>query len=99
MLSGFPKALLWRQEDMTNYELQSEFIFSRFLLKIETLQNDFFLYRLLIRKGSPDEGSLLAISFEMVSLVLNLWTHIDRFGRSRPDFEWLVSRHTHLCEL
>ncbi|KAH8197694.1 hypothetical protein TruAng_008153 [Truncatella angustata] len=88
--SEFPRVLLWCQEDIMNYDVTPNTLFSRLLLKLDALQNDFFLYRLLIRKGRPDEGSLLATSFEMVTLVLNLWTHMDRFTRMRPDFEWLV---------
>lgn len=71
-------------------EVQSSVIFMRMLLKLDALQNDFFLYRLLARKGHRDEGCLLATSFQLVSLVLILWTHLDRFAKMRPDFEWLV---------
>lgn len=84
---------------MTDYNLPSKWIFSRLILRLDGLQNDFFLYRLLLRKGQPDEGNLLATSFEMVSMVLNLWTHMDRFGRMRPDFEWLVSTSCTLMRL
>ncbi|KAK6062539.1 hypothetical protein SCUP515_13265 [Seiridium cupressi] len=87
--SEFPSVLLWRQEEVTEPEERTMFMFSRLLLKLDMLQNDFFLYRLLLRRGSPDEGCLLYTSFQMVSLVLNLWTHMDRFSRMRPDFEWL----------
>ncbi|KAK9414545.1 hypothetical protein SUNI508_11118 [Seiridium unicorne] len=88
--SEFPSVLLWRQEDVTEPGERTTFMFPRLLLKLDMLQNDFFLYRLLLRRGSPDEGSLLYTSFQMVSLVLNLWTHMDRFSKMRPDFEWLL---------
>ncbi|KAK9784005.1 hypothetical protein SCAR479_00564 [Seiridium cardinale] len=88
--SEFPSVLLWRQEEVTEPGAGTMFMFSRLLLKLDMLQNDFFLYRLLLRRGRPDEGCLLYTSFQMVSLVLNLWTHMDRFSRMRPDFEWLL---------
>ncbi|KAM0809602.1 hypothetical protein AB5N19_09946 [Seiridium cardinale] len=88
--SEFPSVWLWRQEEVTEPGAGTMFMFSRLLLKLDMLQNDFFLYRLLLRRGRPDEGCLLYTSFQMVSLVLNLWTHMDRFSKMRPDFEWLL---------
>lgn len=87
----FPHVMLWRQEEITDHSVPSSALFSRLLLKLEGLQNDFFLYRLLLQKGELDEGNLLVTSYELVSLVLNLWTHMDRFPEILPDFSWLVS--------
>jgi hypothetical protein len=91
IVAEFPQSSRWRPEDMSNPALDARVIFCRLLLKLDELQNDFFLYRLLIRTGRPDEGSLLATSFQLVSLVLTLWTNMDRFAEMRPDFAWLVS--------
>ncbi|KAI4593136.1 hypothetical protein KJ359_010060 [Pestalotiopsis sp. 9143b] len=87
----FPSSIRWRQEDMEDTETDVHVVFCRLLLRLDSLQNDFFLYRLLVRtsQGQPDEGCLLATSFRLVSMVLLLWTNMDRFQVMRPDFGWL----------
>lgn len=88
----FPTSIRWRQEDMEDTETDVHVLFCRLLLRLDSLQNDFFLYRLLVRtsQGQPDEGCLLATSFRLVSMVLLLWTNMDRFQVMRPDFGWLL---------
>lgn len=70
-----------------------ETVYSRTLVQIEQLQNIFFIERLLLRRGHPDSGELLRISYEMVTLTLTFWLHKDRFIGVRADFEWLVSSY------
>ena len=65
------------------------------LVRVEYLQNHFFAERLLLRRGHVNDGELLLISFEMVSLTLTFWVHKDRFADVRPDFEWLVRPTPH----
>ncbi|ETS73302.1 hypothetical protein PFICI_14907 [Pestalotiopsis fici W106-1] len=92
VVAEFPPSLHWQAEDMADPEVDANIVFNRLLLSLDSLQNDFFVYRLLVRtgQGQPDEGCLLATSFRMVSLVLLLWTNMDRFQVMRPDFGWLL---------
>jgi hypothetical protein len=71
--------------------VSAHLIFSRMLIQLDILLNDFFIDRLLLKKGHTGDENLLATSFELVALVLVLWTNIDRFMRMRACFEWLVS--------
>lgn len=92
VVAEFPSSLHWRPEDMEDPKADAIIVFNRLLLRLDSLQNDFFVYRLLVRtgQGQPDEGCLLATSFRLVSLVLLLWTNMDRFQAMRPDFGWLL---------
>lgn len=87
----FPQSLIYRTEDLSDPDADIEIIYARILVRLEHLQNLFFAERLLLRLGRVDEGRLLVISFEMVTLTLVFWTHQDRFAGVRRDFEWLVS--------
>lgn len=66
----------------------------RMLIKLEHLQNLFFVDKLLIRHGHVDDGDLLIRSYELVALALKLWTNKDRFDSIyiRRSFEFVVSR-------
>ncbi|KAM5343248.1 hypothetical protein ACJ41O_014214 [Fusarium nematophilum] len=87
----FPSSLTHRPEDLDDSDLDIDTVYSRILVRLEHLQNLFFAERLLLRLGQPDEGRLLIISFEMVTLTLVFWTHQSRFAIVRRDFEWLVN--------
>ncbi|KAK7420576.1 hypothetical protein QQZ08_010335 [Neonectria magnoliae] len=89
-MSQFPVGLIYRLEDLDDPEIDVETLYSRLLLRLEHLQNLFFVERLMLRHGNPDQGHLLTTSFEMVSLTLVIWTHQDRFAGIRRDFEWLL---------
>lgn len=45
----------------------------------------------MLQYGALDEGDVLVVSFEMISLALLFWTHKDKFRDIRRDFEWIVS--------
>ncbi|KAM5357821.1 hypothetical protein ACJZ2D_015882 [Fusarium nematophilum] len=80
----FPSSLTHRPEDLDDSDLDIDTVYSRILVRLEHLQNLFFAERLLLRLGQPDEGRLLIISFEMVTLTLVFWTHqIDGVCRAR----------------
>jgi hypothetical protein len=64
------------------------------LIRLAHLQTMFFLERLLLLNGSLDEGNMLLLCFEMLTLTLSIWTHKDRFVAMRRNFEWLVSNAT-----
>ncbi|KAL7619730.1 hypothetical protein AAE478_010272 [Parahypoxylon ruwenzoriense] len=57
----------------------------------------FFVERLLLRYGHEDNGDLLTISFDLVSLTLTTWTHMDRLTPMRNDCEWLVMAYAVLA--
>jgi hypothetical protein len=76
--------------ELTDPTVAARSVFPRLLVKLESLQNEFLLGRLSVRKGMPDDGTLLSTSFELVSLIVGLWTHMDRFAHVKITFEWLV---------
>ncbi len=55
------------------------------------LQNHFLLERLAIKYGDNDGQELLDIARELLSLILVLYTNLDRFLGRHHNFEWLVS--------
>lgn len=90
-MASFPPALHYDSRHLDDNEIDVGVLFARLLLRLEHLQNLFFVERLLLRLGKRDEGDLLVVSFEMVSLTLIFWTHKDTFATIRRDLEWLVS--------
>ncbi|KAK1246073.1 hypothetical protein MKX07_005142 [Trichoderma sp. CBMAI-0711] len=86
----FPSSLAYNPSEILDPDSNVNLIFARLLLQLEQLQNLFFVERLLLKHGELDEGAMLLISFQLVSLTLLFWTHKDRFAPFRNDFEWLV---------
>ncbi|KAL7936414.1 N-terminal binuclear Zn cluster-containing/DNA binding domain-containing protein [Trichoderma chlorosporum] len=86
----FPISLNYNPSDFTDPDTQVSTIFARLLLQLEQLQNLFIVERMLSKHGEVDEGGILLIAFQLVSLTLLFWTHKDRFAPFRNDFEWLV---------
>lgn len=90
-VAEFPQTLKYRAEELTDPDFSVSLYFTRLLTRLDYLQIEFLLSRLLLKRGYDAESDLLATSFETVVLTLTLWTHMDRFVRMRVDFEWLVS--------
>lgn len=92
LLPSFPTSLIYRPENFENSQIDTARVYVQIIVYLDHLQNLFFTERLLLRHGQVDEGDLLQISFELVSLTIKLWTNKDRF--SDPimvrNFEWLV---------
>ncbi|KAL6887327.1 N-terminal binuclear Zn cluster-containing/DNA binding domain-containing protein [Trichoderma longibrachiatum] len=86
----FPPSLAYNPSEILDPDSNINLIFARLLLQLEQLQNFFFVDRLLLKHGELDDGGLLLIAFQLVSLTLLFWTHKDRFAPFRNDFEWLV---------
>ncbi|KAJ0317683.1 hypothetical protein COL5a_011048 [Colletotrichum fioriniae] len=78
-----------KEEDIQNRKLDISLLYTRLIMKLEHLQNMFFIERLLAKRGH-DDGALLSVSFEMVSKTLMFWTNMDRLSCMNGDFEWLV---------
>ncbi|KAI0598429.1 hypothetical protein F4775DRAFT_183897 [Biscogniauxia sp. FL1348] len=88
-ISEFPEQLFYRAEHLEDPTVEVGVLYARLLLKLEHLQNMFFVERLLLRHGH-NQSDLLAVSFDLVSFTLPFWTHFDRLAAVRADCEWLV---------
>ncbi|KXH32860.1 fungal specific transcription factor domain-containing protein [Colletotrichum salicis] len=88
-VAGFPDIMTLKEEDIQNRKLDISLLYTRLIMKLEHLQNMFFIQRLLAKRGH-DDGALLSVSFEMVSKTLMFWTNMDRLSCMNGDFEWLV---------
>ncbi|KAF4453706.1 hypothetical protein F53441_3715 [Fusarium austroafricanum] len=76
--------------DYSELKIETNVVSIQIFSRLTHLQNMFLLERLLLRYGAPDEGDVLLVSHEMISLTLLFWTHKDRFRDLRRDFEWLL---------
>ena len=65
-------------------------LYTKILTNLEHLQNKFFIERLLSQKVYDNYEDLLSLSYEMVSVTLVFWTHMDRLSGMHGDYEWLV---------
>ncbi|CAM1502487.1 Fc.00g044710.m01.CDS01 [Cosmosporella sp. VM-42] len=86
----FPEAVVYRPHDLLDLTIDAPSLYTKLLVRLEHLQNLFFIERLLRRAESPSSAALVEISIEMVSLTLTFWTHQDRLLGLQSDFEWLV---------
>jgi hypothetical protein len=77
--------------DLSDPPVATNLVSIKIFFWLTHLQNMFLLERLLVQYGSIDEGDVLVVSFEMISLTLLFWTRKDRFRDMRRDLEWLVS--------
>ena len=89
--ASFPEVLVFRLDELEDTALDSATRYSKLLVRLEHLQNLFFIQRLYAKHGQSDRSELLAVSFEMVSLTIYFWTHRDWFKSILGDYEWLVS--------
>ena len=69
-------------------------LYTKILVHLEHLRNIFCIGRLLAQWGYDSHAELLKVSFEMVSVTLVFWTHMDRLAGLHGDFEWVVSNQT-----
>jgi hypothetical protein len=89
-IAEFPASLTHRQEDITNLDIPSELVSTRLLISMEALQTDFFVDRLLLKRGYDAQAHLLLTSFRLVSDTLIFWTNFERFADMKTNFEWIV---------
>ncbi|KAF4339484.1 serine threonine kinase [Fusarium beomiforme] len=78
------------EKDLSDPPVETNVVSLRIFIRLTHLQNMFLLERLLLQYGSPDEGDVLLVSFEMITLTLMFWMHKDRFRDIRRDMEWLL---------
>lgn len=86
-----PGVLKYSPDTVRDPSVSAADIYIRILVLLEHLQNLFFITRLLVQWGHDSNAELLNVSFEMVSVTLVFWTHMDRLAGLHGDFEWLVS--------
>lgn len=87
-----PRVVIYRSEDIQDPETTPPILYTKLLVRLEQLQNLFFIERLCQKIGHEHAPSveLLNVSLEMVSLTLIFWTHQDQLSGFQSDFEWLV---------
>lgn len=87
-MAHWPRHIVYDPDSKADQWVQ----YTRVVLRLDHLQNVFFVERLLLRHGKPDTGDLLSVSFDMVCLTLKLWTNKDRFPHPEMfrNFDWLL---------
>lgn len=90
MIAEFPSSLTHHSDGIANPKVRVEIVLARLLTSMDALQNEFFVDRLLLKKGYDAQAHLLFASFKLVSDTLILWTNFERFATMKRDFEWIV---------
>ncbi|KAK2598672.1 hypothetical protein N8I77_012067 [Diaporthe amygdali] len=88
--AGIPSVLKYSSQAVRDPSIPASEIYTKILIHLEHLQNLFLISRLLVQWGYDSNADLLSVSFEMVSVTLVFWTHMDRLAGLHGDFEWLV---------
>lgn len=95
-ISQFPDYLRYDPQQVQDPEQNSTLVYMCIFIRIEYLQVLFLAERLLQRHSEGnayyeyDSSGLLLVSYEIVSLIVCLWMHKDRFASERTQFDWLV---------
>ncbi|KAL8366462.1 hypothetical protein RB595_004984 [Gaeumannomyces hyphopodioides] len=100
-----PEVLVWKPENIHDPRISPMELFGKVMMRLEHLQNMFFIERLLGRTWPPHtlaqgatappppppiSAELLTVSVEIVTLTVTLWTHRDRVAGIQRDFQWLI---------
>lgn len=87
----FPSGLIYQPEELDG-STDMRRVYVKLLVQLEHLKNVFFVERLLLSRGRPDDGDIILTSCFMLSRVLIYWTHREKFSHTsiRRNFEWLV---------
>ncbi|KLU89874.1 hypothetical protein, variant [Magnaporthiopsis poae ATCC 64411] len=100
-----PEVLVWKPENIHDLSVSATELFGKVMMRLEHLQNMFFIERLLGRVSWPPPSSaqstttapappisteLLTISVEIVTMTVTLWTHRDRVAGIQRDFQWII---------
>lgn len=92
-VSQFPDILMYRTTDLRDQAVDTPALYTKLLVRLEHLQNLFFIERLMHRETHSISPELIDISYEMVSLTLVYWTHRDRLAGLYSDFEWICMQY------
>lgn len=100
-----PEVLVWKPENIYDPSISPMELFGKIMIRLEHLQNMFFIERLLGRTWPPHSpaqietapppppsisAELLTVSVEIVTITVTLWTHRDRVAGLQRDFQWLI---------
>ncbi|KID83511.1 Transcription factor, fungi [Metarhizium guizhouense ARSEF 977] len=89
-LDRFPKVLIYRDTDINDPDTDGPTLYARVMIRLDHLQNMFFIERLLSKGSSVLGSEIIDISFEMISLTLIFWTHQEKLFGVSGDSEWLL---------
>jgi hypothetical protein len=92
-VAALPLILKYDPDDILNPSLDSDTVQCRLSVKLEALENEFHIDRILLSKGQVDDGTLLATSFALLSLFTSIWINIDRFPKAKANLGWMVRYH------
>lgn len=90
--NNIPNQIKYNNDDDPR-KIAPELLYIRLLVKLEHLLNLFFLERLRLSHESdrhPSSLRLVGISYEMVRLTVQLWTHKDRLVGYQGEYELFV---------
>lgn len=89
-VAKFPTVIIYNSNDISNRNTPVKNIYQRLLVRLDHLQNLFFIERLLSKiKGEPT-ADLVKISLEIVSLTLLPWMHRELMSGTMCDGDWMV---------
>lgn len=89
---GDIKDLLARYADDTkDDEVAGSALYSKIIVRLEHMQNMFFIERLLLKKNSQPSLSLLTVSLDIICLALDFWMIKSRLYDLHGDLDCLVS--------
>lgn len=90
-MSKLPSVLIFDPSDVDRQDVTGPMLYSRLLVRLEYLQNVFFIERLLNKvKNTTLSTALIQTSIDILSTTLVFWTHKDRTVGFHHDVEWLV---------
>lgn len=87
-----PSVLQFREADVRDPDVSTDMLYPRILMRLEHLQNLFFIERLLRRHGCANEKDLLAVSYDLTTTTMLSWTNMHGLAMVYEDFKWLVSK-------
>lgn len=90
LASNFPSGLVYDPDELFSPYVDTDILFAKIVVRLSHLQNLFLIDRQLLCNDAADEGDLLGVAFELVTLSVLFWTHKDRFVNIRQEFEWLL---------
>ncbi|OLN81845.1 hypothetical protein CCHL11_06973 [Colletotrichum chlorophyti] len=88
-VKGMPDMMHYRESDPQDPSIDYNLLHIRLLMRLEHLQNIFFIERLLHRCGCGNGRDLLSASYDMTSTTLTFWTSKDSHSVLCEDFKWL----------
>lgn len=89
-MAELPSSLHYNVSRVHDMSTEVPHLYAQIMVKLDHLQNIFFIERLLQKAGEMNQADLLTVSVDMVSTTLVLWTNKDRLLGVHGDFEWLV---------